>query len=144
VRFRGRRARLEPRIEITPLIDVVFQLLIFFLLTTRFITERSLDVELPAADAGASARERRTVLVLDVDGAGGVYHEGERIGDAALDDLLRRTTAENREAVVLLRADRSVDHGRVVDVMDRARARGLSNLAIGTRPREPSAPSSPR
>ncbi|HJL19636.1 MAG TPA: biopolymer transporter ExbD [Sandaracinaceae bacterium LLY-WYZ-13_1] len=135
--FRRRRGRAEPRIEITPLIDVIFQLLIFFLLTTRFITERSLDVELPVADAEASARDRRTVLVLDVRRDGRVFHEGQRVEGTALDRILRRTVRGAARPVLLLRADREVDHGRVVDVMDRARAHGLTELAIGTRPREP-------
>ena len=135
MRFRRRGGRREPRIEITPLIDVVFQLLIFFLLTTRFITERSLDVELPVADAAPSARERRTRLVIDVDRAGAVFHDGRRLDDAALDRFLRRAGGDAPRPTLLLRADRGVDHGRVVDVMDRARAFGLTEMAIGTRPR---------
>jgi len=136
VRFR-RRPRAEPRIEITPLIDVIFQLLIFFLLTTRFITERSLDVDLPVADAEATTRERRIVLVIDVDAEGRAFHEGEPIDDRELDRLFARTVRAADHAVLLLRADRRVGHGRVVDVMDRARLRGLTDLSIGTRPRAP-------
>lgn len=132
MRFRRSQARAEPRIDITPLIDVIFQLLIFFLLTTRFITERSLVVELPVADASASSHEQRAVLVLDVDRHGLVHHEAESLDGPALDRLLRgRATPRT---TLLLRADRAVDHGRVVDVMDRARAHGLTRIAIATRP----------
>jgi biopolymer transport protein ExbD len=136
MRFRRRRGRAEPRIEITPLIDVIFQLLIFFLLTSRFITEQSLDVELPQAGPASEARERRTVTVLDVDREGRVFHDGGPVGDGALDGLLRRAAAASERPVLLLRADRAVEHGRVVDVMDRARAFGIAELAIATRPRD--------
>jgi biopolymer transport protein ExbD len=133
VRFRRRRARVEPRIEITPLIDVVFQLLIFFLLTTRFITERSLDVELPTASAELREEEERVVLVLDVDARGRVFHDGERLARGAVDALLRRHAAASERAALLLRADRTAEHGVVVDLMDRARLHGLTELGVGTR-----------
>jgi biopolymer transport protein ExbD len=119
--------------EVTPLIDVVFQLLIFFLLTTRFITEHSVDVELPDASAQAQDRDERIVLTLDVDARGRVFHEGERLARESVNTLMRRHAGTSDRAALLVRADRSVEHGTVVDLMDRAQRYGLTDLGVGTR-----------
>lgn len=136
--FRKAGGRFEPRIELTPLIDVLFQLLIFFLLTTTFVEERFLSVELPVADASAATRELR-ILVLSVDADGTVFHQREPLGETALDALLAETARERApgvEPTILLRGDAQATHGSVVELMDRARRHGLSSFAIASRPTE--------
>lgn len=134
--FRTESAPVEARIELTPLIDVVFQLLIFFLLTTSFIAERAVDVELPAADAQASPQEKKTILAVTVTRDGEIAHDERMVSIPELTDVFRRAAAKDREQIVVIRGDHAVSHGRVVQVMDLARVHGLTKLAIATAPRD--------
>jgi len=135
--FRRARPAMDLRIEITPLIDVIFQLLIFFLLTTSFITERALDVELPEADSQAESRKRISIVAVSITRDGQVAHDGVPVTLEALGRVFRRASAEDSERVVVIRGDHAVTHGRVVQVMDLARLHGLTKLAIATAPKEP-------
>ncbi len=130
MRFRSRKTPEEPRIEITPLIDVVFQLLIFFLLTTRFITERSVDVDLPTASAEVRS-EDSVALILELTEQGETFHQGAPVDNRTVDALLRAQAAQSRSKL-LLRADRRLALEVVVSLMDRARAVGVEELGIAT------------
>ncbi|MGF1467544.1 MAG: ExbD/TolR family protein [Sandaracinaceae bacterium] len=137
MRFRSEDGEREPRIEITPLIDVVFQLLIFFLLTTSFITQRTLEVELPRADAAATRTEALDVLVLTVTSEGQVA-EGERLlSEEELIELLRDVASGADAAIgrptLLLRADGRASHEMVVRVMDLALQQRLTRIALATK-----------
>jgi biopolymer transport protein ExbD len=135
VRFRPRKPRDEPRIDLTSLIDVVFQLLLFFALSTTFVRERSLSVDLPVADASSSAERAPQVLAVSIDARGVVHHGLEALSPTSLDEFFEREAARDRSRVVLLRADAAVPHGLVVSVMDSARRAGLRRIAIGSRAR---------
>ncbi len=121
----------EPRIEITPLIDVVFLLLIFFLLTTTFVAERTLDVDLPegAAEGEAEAGAR---VVVAVAADGGLYLGQESVDLATLSERFRKAHEEDPDTALVLKADRAAQHGQVVRVMEAARAAGLTHLTILT------------
>jgi biopolymer transport protein ExbD len=119
----------EPRIEIAPLIDVIFLLLLFFVLTTTFATQRTLDVALPEAGA-ADPLPDDGALVVALQADGRIRHEGTFV---SLDDLSERLAAaarEDPERTLELHADQDVPHGRVVAVMDAARRAGLFRVAI--------------
>jgi biopolymer transport protein ExbD len=111
---------------LAPLIDVVLLLLIFFLVTTRFV-ENSLEIDLPEA-ASAEASERSRVLVVDVSDEGAIEIEGRSVPSADLAALF----AERVEDVDVLeiRADRMAPHYAVVDVLDAARLSELERVRI--------------
>ena len=142
--FRREGAPADLRIEITPLIDVIFQLLIFFLLTTSFVTERALDIELPGADSRATSRERMTIVAVSITRDGRIAHDGVPVSWQELTDVFRRAAATDSERVVLVRGDHAATHGRVVQVMDLARLHGLTKLAIATAPRSAEANGTPQ
>ena len=123
----------EPRIEITPLIDVVFLLLIFFLLTTTFVAERTLDVDLPESGAAADRAPVAEDLVVVVTRDGGLFVAGEAITLEALARRFAEAAEADPETRVVLKADRGAAHGQVVEVMQRARDAGLTRLSILTR-----------
>jgi len=124
----------EITLELTPLIDMVFQLLIFFLLTTTFainVKEGGLEVDLPRAkSAQIPSMARQMVIAILKDGR--VVVGGEALSENELKDRLVTVQKENPQTMVVVQADKTVDHGRVVQVMDTAADIGLKRLAIAT------------
>ncbi len=126
-----KRERDDPRINITPLVDILFLLIIFFTVTTTFATTGGIDVNLPEA---ASQREIEKVekLFVIINKQGRAYIEGERMTDPELARRFERLKSEHKDALVIIQADKSTSHGRVVEVMDLAQVTGLRRLAIAT------------
>ena len=127
---RKKRSRYQIQTPLTPLIDIVFMLLIFFLLTTNFIAEQRIDVNLPRAEA-SSPQTRREITVY-IDQAGRVYMGENHIDFNDLFDELRERIKNNPEKPVVIKADRSVELERAVQVMDIARAAGAGRLFLAT------------
>jgi biopolymer transport protein ExbD len=122
----GRRVTAPP--DVTPLIDIIFQLVIFFMVTTNFITTPGIEVDLPRSSADTILREDNDIKVW-------VKADGQVLIDeepATLSQLRKTFSDAGKDAQVVIKADKEVDHGRVVQVMDLARSNGLSRLAIAT------------
>lgn len=134
----GGAPRRKALINITSLIDVVFLLLLFYVVTSTFLERAGLDLTLPAASATAAAR--RDEVTLELDEGGGTWLDGRPVESADLESALKDAMAEGGTERVVLEADERVSHGRVVEAMDAARRAGASGLVVGTRPREDAAP----
>ena len=124
----------------TPFVDTIFNLLIFFALSMNFLVDPGITVDLPDATAEEAARGGDDLDVV-ITRKGEVRLDGAPVALAALREALEGAAAKGGGPQVLLRADRNVPHGLVVAVMDAARAAGLTRLAIVTQPGEPSPPS---
>ena len=111
---------------LTPLVDIVFLLLIFFVVATSF-KQPHLSLELPSAETAAAPEDQETLLV-ELRKEGGLFVDGEETAPEALDAVLRERAAD--VDVLELRADHAVNHGRVVEVLDRARANDLDEISI--------------
>ncbi len=125
----------SPEINLTPLIDVVFLMLIFFVLTTTFTPTRQLSVDLPSVKA-AEALEREVIRVA-IRANGTVWINQRRINpDAplALRDALFAAAgiAGDRSVRVLIEADASARHGRVTQILSAARQLGIEQVSIAT------------
>jgi len=129
----GRREPL--RVDVTPLIDIIFQLVLFFMVSTTFVTTPGIQVDLPRSSAQTVIREDTDINVWVTTG-GEIYVEQDAVSLAELTELLNDAAASDPSTMVIIKADADVDHGRVVTVMDLARARGLTRLAIATDPGE--------
>lgn len=122
-------------VDITALIDVVFQLLIFFLLTSSYVSQQSrqapqVPVELPESSLAASAQPAQD-FVIAVDEAGDIFVDGgERVSVDELAIRLARAADENANTVVLIRGDQKVPYGRIAQVMAVARLSGLKLSAV--------------
>jgi biopolymer transport protein ExbD len=125
----GRR---RPSINITPLIDVLFLLLTFFLVTTTFIEQSALKVELPKmSHADKVQQERRFVLEVAPDGR--MRYDGEPMDKETLRSRLLGAADEiNAGGGVMLRADQLVSHGEVVAVLDLIKEAGVRRFVIAT------------
>ncbi len=120
------------QIEITPLIDVVFLLLIFFMVSTTFKAESKLVVELPKA----TLEQESTIeplLTLSLDRNGILEYRGNVLTLEELGDALTALTKGDKQRPILVRADKEVAHGYVVAVIDRARESGFNKISIATR-----------
>ena len=131
MKFTGQR-RSSELLDLTPLIDVVFLLLIFFMVSTTFIHEPGgIKVDLPHSDTQEFIREGGE-LVIEITSDGGLYVDEVPVDEDALRSELRRTMRNDPETVVIIKADRAVEHGQVVQVMDWAKRVGLYRLAVAT------------
>lgn len=129
-----RKRRDEVRPDLTPMIDVVFLLLIFFMISTTFVETSGLSIKLPDADARPLDREPKELRV-QVNRQGEIFIKDKLY---TLDDFGRYLDGLHDRAgemTFILLADENSKHGRVVTLMDMARARGFVKLAIATEPR---------
>ncbi len=130
-----RRKNEEPRVELTPMVDVVFLLLIFFMISTTFVETPGISVKLPESSSRKSIAEEKEVKV-HLTSRGEIY-----LGDVktSLPDLAPRLKELRREAggdiSFVLLADQDARHGQVVKIMDLAREAGFGTLAIATESR---------
>ena len=125
-----RRTKLRTQLNIAPLIDVVFLLLIFFMLSSQFIARSGIRVSLPRASTAESHPGEEIIVSITEDGS--LYLNGE---DVTLDDLpdkLKAEVAESEEKTVIISADEKIDLGLAVKVMDIAREADARGLVIST------------
>ena len=131
----ARSARALVAVELTPLIDVVFLLLIFFMVSTTFVRETALGIRLPNAQGDAASREPGDIEV-QIGAAGDYVVDGHRLaGDdvAALKTALATAAQTDRfGATVVVAADAGTRHDAVVRVLDAARRAGLTDVSILT------------
>ncbi|MCA9654191.1 MAG: biopolymer transporter ExbD [Myxococcales bacterium] len=116
-------------VELTPLIDIVFQLLIFFLLTTTFQNNPSFKVKLPKAN-NTDVRQEPKAVTVTVSADGKLEIDGKVVDDAELEARLCNAANADSTTSVNIRADAATEHQYVVKVMDVAKSCGLERLGI--------------
>jgi biopolymer transport protein ExbD len=134
------RLRDEPEISLTPLIDVVFTLIIFFVVTTTFDSRAALQVKLPQASA-REVTDPSDALLIQIDAKGRYFVGASEVlksDPASLREAIVRVAGDKRDQTVLLRADANTPHQSVVTAMDVLGKLGFARLSIATAP-EPDA-----
>lgn len=134
----GRRRRAEFGIDLMPLIDVVFLLLIFFLITTSFARpkeEHKIPVNLPSGVTGSESQSDDPVTII-VAADGRVRFEEEEIAGEDLADRLEKLKADRPEAAIMLRGDTDAAHGSVVETLDAIKASGFNKVNLIIKKRE--------
>lgn len=130
-----RRRRLSAGINLTPMLDVVFNLLFFFVMSTEIKSGvAQLSVRLPQASS-ASKVQAAAVPTLILDQAGRIFYENRPVGDSEL-ELVLRSVAQNGGREVRLRGDERVDLGKAVKIMDLCRKTGLG-MSLMTQAKPP-------
>jgi len=123
--------RRTAELNLAPLIDMVFILLIFFLVTTSFVKETGIDVTRPTA-ATAVTKNRATILVA-IDESNRIFMEHREIDVRAVRANVERALAENPEGAVVVVADRDSATGTAIEVMDGCRLAGAENVSLAAR-----------
>lgn len=128
--------RKKARLEIIPLIDIMFFLLASFMLVSLTMTkQRTVTVNLPAA-ASAQSSLKPDAISLAVSAGGQVYYEKQAITLEALGALIQQRLAANKELPVYISGDAATPHGAMVAVLDYVRRCGVTKVAFNVRPAE--------
>ncbi len=142
MKFR-RQKRHDDGINLTPLIDVVFLLLIFFMVSTTFTRETRLEVELPEAEGEVQQEPPDNVIEILVDEEGTYAVNGNLLINRKVDTIiaaLQQISGSDRSMPILITADARAPHRAVVTVMDAAGRLGFTKLSISTQESAESAP----
>ncbi len=131
MRLREWRVACQPRLMIIPMIDIVFFLLVFFMLSTlHMVEQKTLPVQLPAAQVSQGDSKKQIAVTVTVNGQ--IYIEDEIVPVELLKERVKAELSRQQDAFFVLRADRNVEYGRVVAVMDALKAVGVQRLSVAT------------
>ncbi len=128
MRRRRSKRQDEEEVNLTPMLDVVFILLIFFIVTASFVKESGMDINRPAA-AMAVRKERGNILVA-ITPTGQIWIDRRQVDIRAVRANIERLHAENPQGAVVIQADRDSKNGLLVEVMDAAKLAGVENISI--------------
>jgi len=117
-------------INISPLIDVVFILLIFFIVTTVFVDETGVDVKKPRAST-AEDLEKNSILIA-VTANGQIYQGGRNIGISGVRSVVAALLESNEDTPVIIQGDTDANHGTIVKVIDAANLAGAKTVSLAT------------
>jgi biopolymer transport protein ExbD len=129
VRYREKKDSIQA-IDIAPLIDIVFILLIFFMVSTTFVKDMKLDLNRPAASSAVAASTK--AIRLYVDSSGDTYLDGEPVQIWVIQSRLRDQLKTMTSKSVLVITDDGVPAGRLVEVVDQARLAGATDVGVAT------------
>ena len=125
----------KARIEIIPMIDTIFFLLVFFMISTLSMSRfTGVQVNLPKAASGSQPPTETVVISLTKDNQ--LFFNKTQMPVDLLRESLRTELAKNSELLVVINADDGVEHGKVVEIMDQARQLGATKLSIAVKPKE--------
>jgi biopolymer transport protein ExbD len=118
----------ENEINITPMLDVVFIMLIFFIVTASFVKEAGIDVNRP--DAETAVRQERANILIAISENNEIWIDQRQVDPRALRANIERLRAENPEGSVVIQADKKAITETLILVMDSARQAGVYNVSI--------------
>ena len=121
----------ETNIDLTPMLDIVFIMLIFFIVTTSFVKESGIEISRPNA-ATADKKERASIMIAIKDN-GEIWLQRRRIDIRAVRANIERLHAESPEGAVVIQADKSSKNGLLVEVMDQIRLAGVKNISLAAK-----------
>lgn len=115
-------------VNLTPLIDVVFILLIFFLVTASFTKEAGIEVNRPTAQT--AVRQERGNLIIAISKNGEIWIDNQKVDIRTIRVHIEQLHAQNPEGTVIILADRDTRTGATVEVLDQVRLAGVTNVAL--------------
>jgi biopolymer transport protein ExbD len=118
----------ESSVDITPMLDVVFIMLIFFIVTATFVKEAGIDVDKPAA-ATAIVQEKASILIA-IDANNNVWINRRQVDLRSVRSIVERLHAENPKGTLVIQADKESKNDTLVQVMDASRRAGIYDIAL--------------
>jgi len=122
-------------LNLTPMIDVVFQLLIFFMVTAVFAITPGLDIKLPEAEESENPEKENLFIVIDEQGMMKLNHKSVTFATLKRELMEKRKILDNTTMIVI-QADEKAFHGQVVKVMDISKSAGIIDLVVATEPKD--------
>jgi biopolymer transport protein ExbD len=118
----------ETEIDITPMLDIVFIMLIFFIVTASFVKETGIDVNRP--DAVTAEKKERANILVAITGDGQIWIDKRQVDPRALRANIERLHAENPQGSVVIQVDKESKTDTLIQVMDASRQAGVFNVSI--------------
>lgn len=131
MKFRDLRPQRQPKLMIIPMIDIMFFLLVFFIMSTLYMVEqRTISMQLPQASTHQVTIDKSVAIAVTADGK--VYFEQEELPLTLLKRRIEAAMRGNPNLVFILRSDKQTEYGKVVAVLDEMKAAGVKRMAIAT------------
>jgi biopolymer transport protein ExbD len=118
----------EEEVNLTPMLDVVFIMLIFFIVTASFVKESGIDINRP--DAATAVKKERGNILVAITPSGQIWIDRRQVDVRSVRANIERLHAENPQGAVVIQADRESKNGLLVEVMDAAKLAGVKNISI--------------
>jgi biopolymer transport protein ExbD len=122
----------ETEINITPMLDIVFIMLIFFIVTTSFIRETGIDPQRP--EAITAARQDRGNILIGISVTGQIWMDKKPVELGAVRQMVEQARNESPESTVVIIADERSETGILIDLMDQIRLGGILNISVAAQP----------
>jgi biopolymer transport protein ExbD len=122
----------EAEINITPMLDIVFIMLIFFIVTTSFVKERGLEVSRPSNSPPKEIKKNKGPIVVKIDSNGNITMKGRMLEDKAVEANLEREKAEKPDSPLIIAAHPDADTNALVIILDAAEAVGVASVSVAT------------
>ncbi len=122
----------EAEINITPMLDIVFIMLIFFIVTTSFVKEQGLEVSRPSNSPPKEIKQKKGPIVVKIDAAGLISVKGRILEPRAVQANLEREKAEKPESSLIVAAHPEADTEALVTILDAAQAVGIASVSVAT------------
>lgn len=131
MKLRSLRVERQPKLMIIPMIDIIFFLLVFFMMSTLYMVEqRTLPVNLPQAATAQSDLSKNVAITVARDGT--IYIDQEQIPQELFKARIQAQMARQADTAFVLKADKQAEYGRVVLVLDELKALGIKKVAVAT------------
>lgn len=128
----NRKAKIEKgKLDITPLVDVVLQLLIFFMLSSSFVMQSGIKINLPDSKHKEQPQEKENITI-SITRESLIFLDETKMLLPELKEAFTKNIQKNPNIILIIRADANVTHGRVVEIMDLAKQSGLNKISIAT------------
>lgn len=119
----------DQNIDMTPMLDIVFIMLIFFIVTTSFVKESGIDVNKP--QASSAKMDKKVNIIIGINKAGEIWIDKKAVDIRAVRVTLERLHADTPDGSVIITADKKAETGILVSVMDQAKLAGIEKISIG-------------
>ncbi|MEE4218564.1 MAG: biopolymer transporter ExbD [Xanthomonadales bacterium] len=129
---RRRQSDDEAEINITPMLDIVFIMLIFFIVTTSFVKEKGLEVSRPSNSPPREVKQDKGPIVVKIDSSSLISVKGRVLKPGATEAVLEREKAEKPESPLIIAAHPAADTESLVTVLDAAKAVGIESVSVAT------------
>ena len=126
------KAEDEAEINITPMLDIVFIMLIFFIVTTSFIKEKGLEVSRPSNTPPKQVEQKKGPIVVKIDSSGNITLKGRLLERKAVQANLEREKAEKPESPLIVAAHPDAETDALVTILDAAEAVGVASVSVAT------------
>ncbi len=129
---RRRHERDEAEINITPMLDIVFIMLIFFIVTTSFVKEKGLEVSRPSSSPPREVQKNKGPIVVRIDASGNVMMQGRMLERGAIEANLEREKARKPDSPLIIAAHPDAGTDALVAILDAAEAVGVGSVSVAT------------